>query len=89
MWDWGVRGLARAMPIVMGLVLLGAAAHVNIHCMGAYNSPQAIMLLAAVFGLGGGAVYVSQAGAEGRGHIAFMMLVALVCGEAYALLSTA
>jgi hypothetical protein len=77
------------MAVMLGLVLLGAAAHVNIHYIGAYNSPQAIMLLAAVVGLGGGAVYVSQAGAEGRGHIAFMMLAALVCGEAYALLSIA
>ena len=89
MWETGVRVLGRAMPIALGLVLLGAAAHVNIHHMGGYNSPQAIMLLAAVVGLGGGAVYVSQAGAEGRRHIAIMMLVALVCGEAYALLSTA
>jgi hypothetical protein len=89
MWDTGVRVLARAMPIALGLVLLGAAAHVNIHYMGGYNSPQAIMLLAAVVALGGGAVLVGRAFAQGRWRIGVTMLVALVCGEAYVLLSTA
>ena len=64
MWDTGVRVLARAMPIALGLVLLGAAAHVNIQYMGGYNSPQAIMLLAAIVALGGGAVLVGRAFAQ-------------------------
>jgi len=81
--------LDRALPILTGLGLLGAAAHVNIQYMGGYDSPQAIMLIAAVVGLGGGAVYVSRAGAQGRRAIGAMMLIALICGEAFALLSTA
>ncbi len=84
-----MRVLDRALPILTGLGLLGAAAHVNIQYMGGYDSPQAIMLIAAVVGLGGGAVYVSRAGAQGRRAIGAMMLVALICGEAFALLSTA
>ena len=49
-----MRVLDRALPILTGLGLLGAAAHVNIQEMGGYDSPQAIMLIAAVVGLGGG-----------------------------------
>jgi hypothetical protein len=89
MWETGARVLARAVPIALGLVLLGAAAHVNIQYLGGYNSPQAIMLLAAIVALGGGAVLVGRAFAQGRWRIGVMMLVALVCGEAYVLLSTA
>ena len=89
MWETGARVLARAVPIALGLVLLGAAAHVNTHYMGGYNSPQAIMLLAAIVALGGGAVLVGRAFAQGRWRMGIMMVLALVCGEFYVLLSTA
>jgi len=81
--------MIRLASVLVGLAILGAAAHVNIAYTGGYNTPHAILTLAVAAGLAVGSLAVGAAWADRRWAIACVILAALLAGEAFALSSTA
>lgn len=81
----------RALATVVALALLGAAAHVNILAGGGYGTAHAhaVITLAVAAGVAVGALAIGAAWGQRRRTLALAILVALLAGEAFALISTA
>jgi hypothetical protein len=83
-----MRGL-QVLAGVTGLVLLAAAAHMNIEAIGG-NGPQAILMMANAVGVGVGALCIGAAWSFlGRRGLAAGLFLALMAGELFGFLSTA
>ena len=80
--------ILRALAIAVGLVLLAATAHIAIAQSGGYGTPHSFIVLAVAAGVGVGALTIGVAWSERRRGLAFAILVALLCGEAWGLLAT-
>jgi len=81
--------MIRLASVLVGLAILGAAAHVNIAYTGGYDTPHAILTLAVAAGLAVGSIAVGAAWSDRRRAISCVILAALLAGEAFALSSTA
>jgi hypothetical protein len=80
--------ILRGVAIAVGLGLLAATAHIAIVQSGGYGSPHSFIVLAVAAGVGVGALTISVAWNEHRRGLAFAILVALLCGEAWGLIAT-
>jgi hypothetical protein len=80
--------ILRALAIAVGLGLLAATAHISIAQSGGYGTPHSFIALAVAAGVGIGAVTIGVAWSERRRGLAFAILVALLCGEAWGLIAT-
>jgi hypothetical protein len=80
----GVRVLAG----VVGLAILAFVVHAAIMASGGYGTPAAPLMMALGAGLAAGALAVGVAWDEGRRALGLCLLVALLAGEAWALLQT-
>lgn len=78
----------RFVLMIVGLILIGAAAHSSITATGGYASPSAVMTLAIAFGVAAGAIGLGMAAGEKRGVLAFVMFVSLVCAESFNVVSS-
>jgi hypothetical protein len=74
---------------IVGLGVLGAAAHVTIVSGGGYGSAHAVLTLAVAAGVGVGAAIMGAVWAQGRRWLACALMVALLCGEIFGLAQTA
>lgn len=81
--------IIRISAAFAGLSLLGIAAHVNIQDGAGYGSTQSFVLIGAAIALGIGAIVIDEAWQRQKWFLAIAMTLALLCGEAFALLSTA
>jgi len=81
--------IARTFFFISGVTLLGAAVHASISMSTHYGSPQSVVYLAVALGIGAGAIGVGHAVASKRRVLAAAIMVALVAGECFALLTTA
>lgn len=79
----------RWLAIIVGALIIGAATHVTIEATGGYGTPHAPLAIAIACGVIVGAVCVGRAWAERRWILAAFITVALLSGEAWAMLSTA
>jgi hypothetical protein len=80
--------ILRALAIAVGLILLAATAHIAIAQSGGYGTPHSFIVLAVAAGVGVGALTIGVAWSERRRGLAFAILIALLCGEAWGLLAT-
>lgn len=80
-----IRGLA----FLVGLVILGAIAHVTITSTDGYGQPSAATVIALALGVAVGAVAIGAALAQRRRMLAAGLIVALLAGEGFGLLRTA
>ena len=73
---------------IVGLGVLAATAHVSIISSGGYESPHAVLTIAIAAGVGVGAMVAGAAWADGRRGLSVALVVALLCGELFALSQT-
>jgi hypothetical protein len=81
--------IARILAIVAGALLLAAVAHVNVMATGGYGTPQSWVTLAVAFGVACAAICSGMAWSAGRWQLAIAIVISIVAGEAYGLISTA
>lgn len=81
--------MLRAVAFLVGVGLLGAAAHINILAGGGYADPQAIAVLAIAASVAVSAIVIGAAWGERRRWLAGLLLITLTAGEAYNLNATA
>lgn len=81
--------MLRAIAVVVALCLLGATAHAVITHAGGYGTPHAYTTIALAAGVAVGALTIGAAWDQGRRLLAVVLCIALACGEAFGLLSTA
>lgn len=80
---------ARVLAAVVGVGILCLMVDASISATGGYGTPTARLAIGLAAGLVAGSVAVGVAWEEGRRGIAWWLIVALVAGEAWALLQTA
>jgi len=82
--------IIRALAVVIALGLLGASAHAIIsHVADGYSSPHAIVTLTLAAGVAVGSLAIGAAWEQRRRVLACIISIALLCGEAFGLVSTA
>ena len=81
--------VVRVIAAVVGVVLLGLVVDAAVTAAGGYGTPAARLMIGLAAGVAAGSLAVGVAWEEGRRRIALCLLVALVAGEAWALLQTA
>ena len=79
----------RWLAIIVGALIIGAATHVTIEATGGYGADHAPLAVAIACGVIVGAICVGRAFAERRWILGAFITVALLSGEAWAMLSTA
>lgn len=79
----------RWLAIIVGALIIGAATHVTIEATGGYGADHAPLAVAIAGGVIVGAICVGRAFAERRWILGAFITVALLSGEAWAMLSTA
>jgi hypothetical protein len=84
-----MHDIIRALAFLVGLVILGAIAHVTITSTGSYGQPSAATVIALALGVAVGAVAIGASLAQGRRVLAAGLIIALLAGEAFGLLRTA
>lgn len=77
------------LAIFAGIAILGATAHVMVMSTGGYTSDHALIVLAVAGGVSIAAICIGGAFSEGRHALGIGMLICLIAGEAYGLISTA
>ena len=80
--------MIRTIVGIVGLILVGAAAHGTIMATGGYEEPSAIITMALALGVAVGAAAIGAAAGHGRVMLAVAIGLGLAAGEGYALLST-
>jgi hypothetical protein len=81
--------VARLLAAAVAVVIIGVIAHSAVVSSGGYTAPVAPQVLALAAGLIAGSMTVGIAWREGRFVLAALLVLALVAGEAWALLRTA
>lgn len=82
--------ILRAVAVLIALGLLAASAHALIvHLPDGYASPHAIVTIALAAGIAVGALAIGAAWEQRRRALAFVIGIALLCGEAFGLVATA
>jgi hypothetical protein len=82
--------IIRALAVLIAFALLGASAHAIIaHVADGYSSPHAIVTLTLAAGVAVGALAIGAAWEQRRRVLACIICIALLCGEAFGLVSTA
>ena len=79
---------ARVVAILAGLALLAASAHVTVLKSGGYQDDGNFLVLAIAGGVGIGSMVLGVALSEGRRWIALATGLALLAGEAFALIQS-
>jgi hypothetical protein len=82
-------GALKATAFIVGLLLLGATAHVTIAHTGGYGTPHSILTIAIAAGVGIGALCIGAAWATCRKGVARWLVTAILAGEAFGFLMTA
>ena len=85
----GMAIAARVLAAVVGVGILALVVNGSITATGGYGTSTAQLTIGLAAGLVAGSVAVGVAWEEGRRGIAWCLVVALVAGEAWALLQTA
>ena len=80
---------ARMLAAVVGVGILALVVDAAITSTGGYGTPTARLAIGLAAGLVAGSIAIGVAWEEGRRGIAWCLIVALVAGEAWALLQTA
>ena len=80
--------MIRTIAGIVGLILVGAAAHDTIMATGGYEEPSAILTTALALGVAVGAAAIGAAAGHGRVMLAVAIGLGLAAAEGYALLST-
>lgn len=80
--------MLRSLAVVAGCLIVAATAHVVIMSSGGYGTPTAPLQIAVALGLCTGSVCIGSALSDGRWLLAWVFLITIVCGEAYAILTT-
>jgi hypothetical protein len=82
--------ILRAVAALVAVALLGASAHAIVaHIADGYSSPHAIVILTLAAGVAIGALSIGAAWHQRRKVLAVAIGIALLCGEAFGLVSTA
>lgn len=81
--------MMRALAILIGAAIIGAATHVTIEATGGYGAPHAPLAMAIAGGVIVGSVCVGRAWRERRWALALFITAALLAGEAWSMISTA
>lgn len=80
--------MIRYLTGVVGLILVGSAAHGTIVATGGYEQPSAIITIAFALGVAAGAAAIGAAAGHGQMALAVVIGLGLAAGQGYALLST-
>lgn len=80
--------MLRSLAVIAGCGIVLATAHVAILSSGGYAMPTTPLQLAVALGLCVGSVCVGSALSDSRWPLAFVFIVALLSGEAYAIITT-
>ena len=80
--------IARLLAIVAGAAILATVAHVNITVTGGYGTPHSWVTIAVAGGVAVGSLVSPVAWLSSR-RLAVCLVISMVCGEGYQLLSTA
>jgi hypothetical protein len=81
--------MARAIALVVGMLILAAVAHVTIQSTAGYGSAHSWVTMGVAAGVAAGSVFSGMAWSEGRQTLAVLLVVAIVAGEGYGLIATA
>ena len=81
--------MIHAFATLAGVGILGATAHTTVQATGGYSSEHAPVVLAVAIGVAVGAICIGRAFREHRFALGAAMVLCLVAGESYGLLSTA
>ena len=81
--------MARAIALVVGMLILAAVAHVTIQSTAGYGSAHSWVTIGVAAGVAAGSVFSGMAWSEGRQTLAVLLVVAIVAGEGYGLIATA
>lgn len=79
---------ARVVAILAGLALLAVSAHVTVLTSGGYEDAGSLLVVAIAAGVGTGSIVLGFALSERRRWIALLIGLALVAGEAFALIQS-
>lgn len=80
--------MIRIIAGIVGLILVGSAAHGTILASGGYDHPAALVTIALALGVAVGAAAIGTAAGHGRLGLAVAIGLGLAAGEGYGLLST-
>lgn len=81
--------ILRCAAAVAAVALLAAAAHAVVTHAGGYGTPHSIITLTLAAGVAVGALAIGRAWQARRRAVALSLALALICGEAFGLMSTA
>jgi hypothetical protein len=84
-----IRAAVHVLAALVGFVIIGCVVHASIMASGGYESGAAPLMIALGCGLGIGSIAVGMAWGDRRWFVTAGLAIALVAGEAYALLLTA
>jgi hypothetical protein len=84
-----VRAAVHTLAAVVGFVIIGCVVHASIMASGGYETGAAPLMIALGCGLAIGSIAVGMAWGDRRWLVTLGLIIALVAGEAYALLLTA
>jgi hypothetical protein len=80
--------MLRSLAVLIGCAIVAATAHVAILSAGGYAMPTTPLQIAVALGLCTGSICVGSALRDGRWLLAFVFVIALISGEAYAIITT-
>lgn len=80
--------MLRSLSVCAGCAIVAATTHVAIMSSGGYDLPTAPLQIAVALGLCVGAVCAGSAAGDGRWILAIVFGIALLSGEAYAIITT-